>query len=421
MSIIDGGWHRTFGRVRRRHSIAGRILRFGPRLYGDTVFTTFRRPLLPFAVAAAACAAVLTVDLAVLNPRTPSGRLLLAELVLVPLLAALVCRDLRPHPWRAAVWGLSAAAVSLAVTAVVSGTVLQRTPGTTATGALAVIVVVGCRHLPTRRLLVVAPAVVAILAVPARLPERLLADLPGGAGALAAVVVCGCLAGGLLLRAGDTGRRAAHAAAIRGERLRLAHDLHDDVAHHVTGIVIAAQAGGLAVDDPERVRTLFARIEAGGQEGLTSMNRMVRLLRSGTDPAPTVEPSLDDVAELVHRFAATDVPASLHITPAARAGELSGPRCGLVGRVVQEGLTNVRKHARAARAVEVVIDRDDATVVVSVRDDGDRRPRNRRFPAGGAGLEGLSEQLVALDGELAAGPGDRGGWALTARIPQDRR
>lgn len=372
-------------------------------------------------VAVVVVGAAALVDLSVFNARTPTGRMLIGEVVVVTVFAWAVRRHTSSRPARGVVVGLVAAAQSVALTAILAGSVLQRSPGLVAAVCLAAIIVDLCRHLPARWLVAVPPVALALLATPARLPSRFLEDLPGGATALAALVVCAAVAAGLLLRSGDADRRAAQEAVRREERVRLAHDLHDDVAHHVTGVVVAAQAGAqVAVGDPERARLLFERIETTGQDGLTAIGRAVRLLRAAghVGGAP---PTLDDVRDLVDRFSRTDLPATLHVASGTGAPDCSGAGWTLVARVVQEGLTNVRKHAGATTA-DVTLDGTPEGLTVSVRDDGGRtrrRPRSR-FPSSGVGLTGLSEQVRALGGDLTYGAGDTGGWTLTARIPRDR-
>ncbi|MDL4777485.1 sensor histidine kinase [Actinomadura xylanilytica] len=269
------------------------------------------------------------------------------------------------------------------------------------------------------------------------------------------VLVAVAIGIGLYLRAIDTRRARALVSARRDERLELARDLHDFVAHHVTGIVVQAQAARFAAGsgtapDPEQLDTMFAGIEQAGTEALTSMRRMVGLLRdaqnatasdgdagrgegdgggagrgsgggaghaeNGGDRPPTSPVGdLAQVESLVAAFG--DPPASLWLAP--DLGGLPPEVATSVHRVVQEALTNIRKHAADATAVQVTVARRDGeTVEVAVRDDG--QGRGRRLPSSGFGLSGLGERVEALGGRLAAGPRSGGGWEVTAVLPARR-
>ncbi|MFF5260459.1 sensor histidine kinase [Actinomadura viridis] len=302
---------------------------------------------------------------------------------------------------------------------------------------------------PRRRLLpLTVLGAAAVIAVPlrAKLFAVVLFSAP------LAVLVAAAVGAGLYLRAADARRARALAGARRDERLELARDLHDFVAHHVTGIVVQAQAahftlGTEAGRDPERLGRMLGGIETAGTEALTSMRRMVGLLREAQGEARTDGENGGDggvgadggadggsvpgeagrsplagmaqVEELVARFGGP--PATLTLDPdlGAPAPEVATS----VHRVVQESLTNVRKHAADATAVQVSVVRHapgdgPVEVEVAVRDDG--RGRGARLPAGGFGLAGLRERVEAIGGRLRAGPRPEGGWEVVAVIP-DRR
>ncbi|GAA2599390.1 histidine kinase [Actinomadura fulvescens] len=239
-----------------------------------------------------------------------------------------------------------------------------------------------------------------------------------------AVLVAVAIGAGLWLRAIDTRRARALVAARRDERLELARDLHDFVAHHITGIVVQAQAarftaGSGAAQTPEQLDTMFAGIEKAGTEALTSMRRMVGLLREAQDTGgdSKIRPvgDLAQVEELVAAF--TDPPATLEV--AGGLGVLAPEVATSVHRIVQEALTNARKHAADATAVRVGIARTPQGVEVTVRDNG-RGPSQaarRRMPSGGFGLVGLGERVEALGGRIYAGPRPEGGWEVVAVLP----
>ncbi|WP_229811436.1 sensor histidine kinase [Streptosporangium pseudovulgare] len=280
----------------------------------------------------------------------------------------------------------------------------------------------------------------------------------------------------LYLRSLDDRRVRAVARARRAQRLDVARDLHDFVAHEVTGIVLEAQAAQLADQDPERARALAVRIEEAGLRALASMDHMVSALRdpderAAAEPPPTRMYGLADLPDLVGRFSATGgIPAELH-RPEAPADDRSGdpdddpdrdPRsdpdgerpenpagetAGTLPReiestayaVVLEALTNVRRHAPSATRVLVSAARTaDSALEVSVVDDGGvagtgvltvrrgeagggRRDRTQALtgkdrPGGGTGLISLAERVEALGGTLTTGR-DGKGWRVRAVLP----
>jgi signal transduction histidine kinase len=184
-------------------------------------------------------------------------------------------------------------------------------------------------------------------------------------------------------------------------------------------MIVLAQAGEqLAERDPAQARRLFADLERTGQEGLVAMSRMVRLLRSARpETAPAPEHPLQTVRSQIERFSDGGPRAELHLDAGVDEQSWSPELAKSVQRLVQEGLTNVRKHARGATAVHVEIGRAGDRVTVRVRNDGARSGRARRFRPSGFGMIGLSERVGALGGELAAGPVDGGGWQLAASLP----
>lgn len=200
--------------------------------------------------------------------------------------------------------------------------------------------------------------------------------------------------------------------AARDERSRIAREMHDVVAHGLSVIVVQADgARYAAANDPDvAVRTLET-ISATGREALTEMRRLLGLLREG-DTGVVPQPGLDDVRHLVDeaRAAGTRVTADL---PPHVSGVPDG--VGLAAyRIVQEALTNVRKHAgpEARVDVRVAVDRD---VRIDVRDDG--RGAAAHPDGRGLGLVGMRERAAVHGGTLEAGPAPGGGFAVSARLP----
>ncbi len=225
---------------------------------------------------------------------------------------------------------------------------------------------------------------------------------------------------GLYLRGLDDSRRRSVAAARRAQRLELAHDLHDFVAHDVSGMVAQAQAGTvLAAFDPVRAAALFERIEQAGLQALASLDRTVHLLRSedGDGPERAPQPGLAELAELTERFTESgDVVVRLD----APAEEPAVPRemAATAYRIVVEALTNVRRHAPAARVVDVRVRSEGRRLTVRVRDDGGgaSSPPGSRRGGGGSGLAGLSARVEALGGTLSAGR-EGNGWQVAVTMP----
>ncbi|WP_223168119.1 sensor histidine kinase [Nonomuraea sp. SYSU D8015] len=229
------------------------------------------------------------------------------------------------------------------------------------------------------------------------------------AGWLAAV------AAGLRSRLLAARRRTMTEDVRRHERLQLARELHDVVAHHVTGIVLQAQAAQvLARKQPDRLNDSLSGIETAGSDALAATRRLVGLLRDGAQP--TVH--RDTVTDLVERFDGPEVRLSL---PDGEDEQGWPPEvASTVYRVVQESLTNVSRHAPDARSVRVTVAREAAAVTVEVTDDAPRVPP-RHHRRGGYGLVGMRERLEALGGTLKAGPRPGSGWSVHATLPLPAR
>jgi signal transduction histidine kinase len=229
----------------------------------------------------------------------------------------------------------------------------------------------------------------------------------------------GALAIGVWLRLLDIRRRLAIDAARRGERLELARELHDVVAHHIAGIVVQAQAARIvAAKRPGAFDATLADIESAGSDALAAMRQVVSLLRDPGD-AVGVTPGPEQLSDLVSRFASHGLAVQLHLPD----GDWLPwpPEVGAtVYRIVQEALTNVVLHAPDATTVTVTVGDGRSGVTVEVTDDAPRRTLSggRWFaPGGGHGLIGMRERAEALGGCLRAGPGPDGGWVVTAELP----
>ncbi|WP_327040804.1 histidine kinase [Micromonospora ureilytica] len=238
-------------------------------------------------------------------------------------------------------------------------------------------------------------------------------------GLLQVLAAAGAAGVGLYLRIMAAGRERAIALVRAEQRAEFARDLHDFIAHHVTGIVVQAQgARFVAEQDPQRVIVALEQIERAGAETMASMRRMVGILRNPDAPPDAPLAPLAGVTELEPLLTgfngAANAPARLHVD-----GDLNGLPVEVstsAYRVVMEGLTNTRQHAPDARSVNVAVRRTPDWLLVRVADDG-ASPRTAPARGHGFGLIGLTERVRALGGTITAGPGVAGGWVLDAAFP----
>lgn len=203
-------------------------------------------------------------------------------------------------------------------------------------------------------------------------------------------------------------------AARRRQRLDLASDLHDFVAHDVSEIVARAQAGRMVLaGGDERVEALLARIEEAGLRALGSMDQAVHMLRDEAEQGLRPVGGLADLDELVERFgSAGRVSIALERNLVGEVGREVG---AVAHRVVAEALTNVRRHAPEATEVRVDVEAAEGLLRVSVFDNGSGAAKSAR-DGGGSGLAGLAERAESLGGALEAGPHE-GGWRTEVRLP----
>jgi signal transduction histidine kinase len=219
---------------------------------------------------------------------------------------------------------------------------------------------------------------------------------------------------GLYLRYLDFLHRQALETARREERLDLARELHDVVAHHVTGMVVQAQAARFAGQDhPGTLLSALDSIETAGTGTLAAMRQLVGLLRDPDDSGPG--PQAEPIGQLVRRFAEHGPPVDLRLPAGAPASGWPPEVASTVYRIVQEALTNIARHAPLARSVVVTVAHDAGQVRVEVTDDAPASRHHR--PGGGYGLVGMRERVQALGGRLHAGPLPSAGWAVQAWLP----
>jgi signal transduction histidine kinase len=199
---------------------------------------------------------------------------------------------------------------------------------------------------------------------------------------------------------------------VAEERLNIARDLHDSVAHAMATINVQAGAAGHVLDRrPEVAGHALAAIERASRDALDELGAMLTLLRDTgeqADRAPT--PGLGEVARLVETTRDSGLPVSIVVDGAT---ELVPPTVGTAAyRIVQESLTNVIRHAGAATAHVTVRVRPDRSLTVEVRDDGDGNPTPSAST--GVGIRGMRERAQSTGGRLVAERGVDGGFIVQA-------
>ena len=202
-------------------------------------------------------------------------------------------------------------------------------------------------------------------------------------------------------------------SAVAEERARIARELHDVVGHSVS--VMTVQASGvrrLLRPDQDREREALLIVERTGREALAEMRRMVGVLRRPEEaPALAPQPSLDHLGRLVEQAREAGLPVELSIE--GDAIQLPAGVDLTAYRLVQEGLTNVVKHAQATRA-EVLVNYGESYLEVTVTDNGSGVGNG---DGSGHGLVGIRERVSVYGGELDAGPQPGGGYRLRAKLP----
>ena len=205
--------------------------------------------------------------------------------------------------------------------------------------------------------------------------------------------------------------------AVSEERLRIARELHDVVAHSMTVVALQAGSGRLAGrQDPEAAQRALETIEKSSREALADMRRLVGVLREGEDSLTQPAPGLDDIERLVEelRRAGLEVEVS-------RFGPLDRVPPGMAVaayRVAQEALTNVVRHAGVDRA-ELTLGASDGALVVVVGNGPPTRPVEP-IEGGGHGIPGMEERASLYGGSLEAGSTSNGGYRIEARFPFER-
>jgi signal transduction histidine kinase len=211
-------------------------------------------------------------------------------------------------------------------------------------------------------------------------------------------------------------RAAAARIAVAEERGRIARELHDVVAHAVSVMVL--QVGAVRHRLPPALaedKEALTDVEKAGRTALAQMRHLLGALHDGEDVELAPQPGLDDLDALVEQVGRAGLPVRLTVegnaVPLPRPVDLSAYR------IVQEGLTNSLKHAKASRA-DVTVRYGAEDLQLELHDDGVGAPSSDGL---GHGLVGIQERVKIYGGEMSAGPGQGGGFVLTARLPLEGR
>jgi signal transduction histidine kinase len=213
--------------------------------------------------------------------------------------------------------------------------------------------------------------------------------------------------------AAERERDAAARVAVAEERARIARELHDIVAHSVSVMVLQVGAVRHNLED-ERAEDgeALKGVERAGRTALAEMRRLLGAMRTeGEEPELLPQPGLDGLGSLLEEVGRAGLPVELHVkgeaSPLPRAIELSAYR------IVQEGLTNALKHARATRA-DVTMRYEPSALQLEIRDDGLGSTTSDGL---GHGLVGIRERVKIYGGEMSAGAANGGGFLLKTRLP----
>ena len=210
------------------------------------------------------------------------------------------------------------------------------------------------------------------------------------------------------------------ALAVAAERARIAREMHDIVAHHIT-VMVALSDGAAAASSrsPERAAEVMATVSATGRQALADTRRLLGVLRDDLGGEADLQPlpTLSDLDELLGRVRDTGLPVRYEVhgaTPSIPAGiQLT------LYRLVQEALTNTMKHAGPGATATVCVRYATDQVRVEVTDDGGGSPRPAAARGPGRGLAGMRDRVSAFGGDVSTGPTDGHGWRVSATMRLD--
>ncbi|MBM9508550.1 sensor histidine kinase [Actinacidiphila acididurans] len=217
-------------------------------------------------------------------------------------------------------------------------------------------------------------------------------------------------------------REAQSKAAVAAERARIARELHDVVAHNVSVMVVQADGAAYVLDAaPDQAKQALETISSTGRQALAEMRRLLGLLRAGDDAGGEYvpQPGVDQLADLIDQVRGAGLPVRFEV--AGHARPLSSGVELTAYRIVQEALTNVRKHGGDGASASVLLGFGDAALDLLIEDDG-HGARAELYRQGGQdglgqGLIGMRERIGMIGGTLDAGPRPGGGFRVSAVLP----
>ncbi|MGQ4365591.1 sensor histidine kinase [Streptomyces sp. SAS_272] len=205
---------------------------------------------------------------------------------------------------------------------------------------------------------------------------------------------------------------------VAEERLRIARDLHDVVAHHIALVNVQAGVAAHVMDKrPDQAKEALAHVREASRSALNELRATVGLLRQSGDPEAPTEPApgLDRLDELAGTFRSAGLP--VEVARADQETKLPAAVDLAAYRVIQEALTNVQKHAGPAAKAEVSVVRVGPNIEVTVLDDGQQADDAPPAAGSGHGLLGMRERVTALRGTLTTGPRYGGGYRVHVILP----
>lgn len=217
-------------------------------------------------------------------------------------------------------------------------------------------------------------------------------------------------------------REAQSKAAVAAERARIARELHDVVAHNVSVMVVQADGAAYVLDaSPEQAKQALETISTTGRQALTEMRRLLGVLRAGDDGGGEYvpQPGVDQLTDLIEQVRGAGLPVAFEVAgesrPLASGVELTAYR------IVQEALTNTRKHGGPEAHAKVRLTFGDGDLSLLIEDDG-RGAQQELYEGGGEdgqgqGLIGMRERVGMVSGTLDAGPRPGGGFRISAVLP----
>lgn len=211
----------------------------------------------------------------------------------------------------------------------------------------------------------------------------------------------------------ESEREVTAAQAVALDRVHIARELHDVVAHHVSVMGVQAGAARMVIDqDPATAKKVLADVEGSAREAITELRHLLETLRSpGHDPEDASTVTIDDIAQLVEASTSAGVPTEFTVIGDQR----SVPSVTQVNlyRIAQESLTNVRRHAGAGATADVRLRYLDTGVELEIVNTG----RAVLTPRSGMGQLGMRERALASGGTIESAPRERGGWRVRAHLP----